>query len=412
VPSRLIHGWRKRAEKYHLAGSRYWGLVVATILVVAGLPLSLGVPTSAAGSSTTSNQGCSSAIALADKNIVVPTGQGIETARASPQFSNISSGFVSVWFATTNDQWSFTPSCEVTFEGVNVVFGLNTTAGLAKWLVVDETANLSKVVQVYTALVGRLQTYSRWSGYELWGNQNHNTYVLESQIKFSQPKPIYPSQCDNTIGQCYCSYSGTCVIGVWAGLSDTLGASSGNLAQDGTLGEITCGSNNCVLSYEGFYELLTPTTNAVPCNPSGGISAGNGITATTTDEAVNGNYNNLYYYDFVVSDTSTGQACTKTGLYYVMSPSYSEQIWEWPEICNPGGTSCVTLAEFQNGAPSGSTWYNGQLVPDYTVYSKGYYLQDTLTEWCSTWGQSIDVTTGSMSSGSQWAEVYITSACT
>jgi hypothetical protein len=363
-------------------------------------------PASSASPSSASDYGCMAAIASADKGVSIPVRQAVAMAESSAQFSEKSQGFASVWFATTNDQWSYTRDCSTALDGVNVIFGLNNTIGLRFWLVVDETANISKVTEAYVAPVGRLQTYSRWSGYELWGNQGKTAPVLESEISFNQPKPIYPSQCGNSGSTCVCGDYGTCEIAVWAGLSNSLGASSGQLAQTGTVAWIQC-QVGCGYTYEGVYELLP--NPAVPCSPSGGISNGDGIVARVTNHYANGG--NIYYYDFIIDDFKTNQACTANNNYYTMVPYFSEQIFEWPMYCNNQG-SCVSLAGFSDTSAYGATWYNGAFVSDYAAYSKGYYLLDDLTWYCSYWGQSTDVATGLMGSGSQWAESYVTSACT
>lgn len=371
---------------------------------------SLSIPRLLAASPpSTPDTGCSTQLRTADSGVSISASKAESTARSSSQFENSSKGFASVWFSTTDDQWSFTRDCSVTLSGVNAIFGLNSSSGLEKWLVLDETANLSKVTRAYVAPVGKISTTGTvWSGYQLWGNANNSTGVFESGINFTQPKPIYPTECDNSGSTCICGNYGTCEVAVWAGLSDTKDATSDKLAQDGTDALIQC-QNGCVYSYGGIYDLLP--SNWTPCDPSGGISAGNNVEAVTYDEAGSKGIAYIDYYDFTISDISTLQACTKTGLSYAMSPSIAEQEFEWPTDCNQSG-SCSSFADYASVIANGFTWYNNGVVNDYTVYNLGYYQQDSIVLTCPYWGTTTDAYPTSMNSASQWGEYYVTSACT
>ncbi len=323
-------------------------------------------------------------------------------------------------FFSINQYWGFQPGCQsLVLQGVGVVFALdNSTGAQVGWLEIREDPSFSQITNASAYFPKSLHypcnqngNYCDYfDGWEFYGGSNHPP-VLESEISFTEPTLSKPD-----IG---CPSSGYCGISPWAGLENAPGGLSG-LAQAGTDAVLHCTSSTCTQSDSGWYEQVPAWP--VQCTPTGGITKGQTITVLVINEgAYSPPYTGKYYYDYTITDNTSGNSCTTTGIYYstMNNPIYSSNIYEWDYSgCPPPNYSNqCDFPSFNPASPHGGTWYyyNGyyQLVGIYIPYQTGYYnAYNPMKNTCSQYGTVTNAVAGPPNSNSVWSATWYTSKCT
>lgn len=381
-------------------------LAVSCVLTLFALnsPFSLatyGSTSQTSAAALAHEQNCTPQIRALVATITIPEQLAISLAETSSEFISLK-GSNSTTFLAINTLTYNTPSCVVTFEGIQVVFAIRDSSGIGLGqLVVDENSQFSSVTSVqFVRLATSFSFTPIGDAWEFYANSAGTALVLYSSMQFNQPAPTVPS--GYTCGH-YCAFA------LWTGLTNNALGSSGNLAQAGDEAQIACTSpSNCSTNYYGWWENYpaSPTT----CTPAGGIASGNNLSFEVENEALYGGSSSKW--DFYVYNNTTGHTCSKVGFSWTSftNPHYSQTAIE----CDNGGTgSCSSsshaLAQFSNTgmALSADTYYGGgiQSIPG------PYSHHDDPMNACSYSNTNI-ASSGSIGSGGTFSFTYHNSACT
>lgn len=298
-------------------------------------------------------------------------------------------------YAGLGTSWTFDSNCNVTLKALELAFILSNKTGPVKTINVIEDPTATKIMKTEEHKVEKeffiAHNSNIWSGYEFSGNAQASANVLYVRGQWTQPTPQQPSP-----GKCSTPH---CDIATWVGLSDTLGASSSDLAQAGTDATMNCGVVGCPITYEAAYEFLPDPPIHVSTL---GVSGGHSMTFYVINEAQYGGFTTLY--DIQMIDSTSNTSFLKTGISYTRmpGPTYGDTIVERALQTDIG--SRETIAKYSNSPAfsiTGRVYYGNAFHGIIDPYTNGWYRINTMIN-----SATPNITTGAVSSSSAFTETY------